>query len=316
MSSLNNLLLAYLIGLSVIFIILSYTFFSTFYYGNPYKYDFIRAFGKHAVLSFVGLFYTCGLWVDNIILWFSDYQVKIYDAFVFAPYYDNAVFLSYLTTIVTLVLFLVIIETEFYKTYKDYFGNVNSTQTLEEINISKHAMIESLEYNLFYAFMIQLLISISVVLLANPIFKYFNINYVIRDIFKVTTIGALFNISSFIYILVLLYFEKRKSALVIAFCFFTSNTALTLFFTTKPLQYTGYGFALASAFTFVVALIPLRRYLRNINYETFALQPLYLHEPHNIFVVLADFLNRRQDKKQNRATATIKTRSVAANKHP
>ncbi|NBK20476.1 MAG: hypothetical protein EOM68_00405 [Spirochaetia bacterium] len=129
-----------------------------------------------------------------------------------------------------------------------------------------------------------------------------NINYAIRDIFKVTTIGALFNISSFIYILVLLYFEKRKSALLIAFCFFTSNTVLTLFFRTQPLQYTGYGFALASAFTFVVALIPLRRYLKNINYETFALQPIYLTEPHNIFVVFADYLNRRCDRKLNRAT--------------
>lgn len=303
MTSLTNFLLSYLLGLSVTFIILSYTFFSTFRYGNPYKYDFVRSFGKHAVLSFIGLFYTCGLWVDNIIMWFTVYQVKVYDAFVFAPYYDNAVFLSYLTTIVTLVLFLVIIETEFYMTYRDYFGNVNSQQTLEEIDRSKETMIESLRYNLFYTFIVQLLVCISLVLLANPIFKFLTINYAIRDIFKVTTIGALFNISSFVIILVLLYFEKRKSALLVAFCFFSSNTLLTLFFRTQPLQYTGFGFALASAFTFVVALFPLLRYLKNINYETFALQPIYLTEPHNIFVVFADFLNRRCDKRL-KATAT------------
>ncbi len=298
MTTLTNFLVSYVIGLSVTFIVLAYTFFSTFHYGNPYTYDFIRAFGKHAVLGFIGLLYTCGLWVDNIILWFGDYQVKVYDTFVFAPYYDNAVFLSYLTTIVTLVLFLVIIETEFYKTYKEYFGNVNSTQTLEEIDASKNSMIESLRYNLFYTFMIQLLVSITLVLLAGPIFKVLNINYVIRDIFKLTTIGALFNISAFICILVLLYFEKKNSALLVAFCFFTSNAVLTLLFSKLPLQYTGYGFAIASAFTFVVALFPLRYYLRNINYETFALQPIYLHEPNDIFVKFAEFLNRRCDNKQ------------------
>jgi len=297
MESSTNFLLSYVIGLSLIFIILSYTFFSTFHHGNAYKYDFIRSFGKYAVLSFIGLFYTSGLWVDNIILWFSDYQVRIFNTFIFAPYYDNAIFLSYLSTIVTLVLFLVIIETEFYKKYKDYFGNANSMETLGEIEKSKNKMVESLKYNLFYTFMIQLLVSITLVLIANPLFKLLNINYIIRDIFKITTIGALFNISAFINILVLLYFEKKKSALFVALFFFLSNTIFTLYFCTKPLKYTGYGFAIASSFTFVVSLIFLRKYLMNINYETFALQPIYIKEPNNIFVKFADKLNSRYDDK-------------------
>ncbi len=294
----TNALLAYIFGLSVIFIILSHTFFSAFHYGSPYKYDFIRSFGKHGVLSFIGLFYTCGLWIDNIIIWFSDYQVKIYDLFIFAPYYDNAIFLSYLTTIVTLVLFLVIIETEFYVTYKTYFGNVNTSQTLEEINISKESMIESLTYNLFYTFIIQLLISVTVVLLADPIFRLLHLNYVIRDIFKITTIGALFNISSFIFILVLLYFEKRNSALLIAFSFLLSNTLFTLYFSTKPIEYTGYGFLIASIITFIIALIPITRYLKNINYETFALGPLYLKKSDNVASKFADFLNSRYSSQE------------------
>lgn len=159
-------------------------------------------------------------------------------------------------------------------------------------------MVESIRYNLFYTFMIQFLISISIVLLANPIFDFFGINYVIRDIFKITTVGALFNISFFIIILVLLYFEKRRSALLIAFSFFTSNTLLTLYFAAKGLKYTGYGFTVSSILTFIIALIMLSLYLNNINYETFALQPLYVQEPKDIFVKLANYLNNRVDKKQ------------------
>ena len=294
----TNFLLSYVIGLSSIFIILLYTFFSTFHYGNPHTYDFIGYFGKHISLSLIGLLYTCGLWIDNILLWFSDFQVKVYDVFIFAPYYDNVIFLSYLTTIVSLVLFLVIIETEFYERYRSYFRKVNSAQTLKEIDKSKYKMIESLRYNLSYTFMVQLLVNITLVLLANPIFDLLNINYLIRDIFKITAIGALFNISSFIIILVLLYFEKRRSALLIAACFFISNMGFTLLFRTRPLQYTGYGFAVASAFTFVVALVPLVSYLRNVNYDTFALQPMYMQESHDLFVKIADFLNKRADKKR------------------
>ena len=177
-------------------------------------------------------------------------------------------------------------------------------ETLGEIEKSKNKMVESLNYNLFYTFMIQFLVSITLVLIANPLFKLLHINYLIRDIFKITTIGAFFNISAFILILVLLYFEKRKNAFFVALSFFLSNTLLTLYFRTKPLKYTGYGFTIASGFTFILAIILFRSYLQNINYETFALQPIYIKERKDIFVKIADKLNNRYDNKHK----SIKTK--------
>ena len=296
----TNFLLSYILGLSLIFIILLYNFFSTFFYGNSEKYDFIKYFGKYAVLSLIGLFYTSGLWIDNLIMWFSVYEVDIYGTFIFAPFYDNAIFLSYLTTIVTLVLFLVIIETEFYETYREYYGKVNSAETLKEINKAKDKMIESLKYNLFYTFMIQLLVCITVVLLANPIFKILQINYAIRDIFKFTTIGALFNISAFINILVLLYFEKKGKALSIAIVFFTLNTLFTLYFRPRSIDYTGLGFTIASAITYVFSTILLHTYFSKINYETFALQPIYLKKQKDVFAKVANKLNDYTEEKSDK----------------
>ena len=297
LQSSTNFLISYVLGVTLILIFFLFNFFSTFYYGKAYKYDFIRYFGKFASLGLIGLFYTSGLWVDNVILWFSDFQVVIYDTFIFAPFYDNALFLSYLTTIPSLVLFLVIIETEFFIFYKHYFGYANSAHPLEVIEKSKREMRESLLYNLTYTFMAQLLISITLVLLANPIFKLLQINYLIRDIFKVTTIGASFNIFTFILILVLLYFEKRGKALSIAFIFFVLNGSLTYYFTTKPIEYTGYGFAIAAFISFLIAVSFLRDYLKNINYSTFALQPIYLKEKSDIFVKFALKMNSRVSEK-------------------
>lgn len=289
----TNFLFAYVIGISLIFIMFLFNFFSTFHTGKSFKYDFIRYFGKFVSLGLIGLFYTTGLWIDNLILWFSDFKVVIAGTFIFAPFYDNALFLSYLTTIPSLVLFLVVIETDFFNTYKQYFGNANSAATFKVIQDSKNRMKESLNYNLFYTFMIQFLITITLVLLANPIFELLQINYFIRDIFKVTSIGALFNIFTFIFILVLLYFEKRGKALVVAFSFITLNGLLTYLFTKLPFEYTGYGFAIAAFLSFIIALIMLRGYMDNINYTTFALQPIYINEPDDVFVSFAKRMNEK-----------------------
>lgn len=293
----TNFLIAYVVGLSLIFIVLLLNFFSTFHDGSIYKYDFIRYFGKHSVLCLIGLFYTLGLWIDNLILWFSDFKVKIYDTFIFAPFYDNAVFLAYLTTIVTLVLFLVTIETEFYSTYKKYFENANSQETLNVIENSKNKMIESLKYNLFYTFTFQFLITLTLVLIANPLFKFLEINYYIRDFFKITAIGAFFNISAFILLLILLYFEKRAKALIISICFFFTNTVFTIFFLNKPIEYTGFGFLIGSFITFILSILLLFNYFKNINYSTFALQPIYLSEDNGFFTKMANKLNSKNESK-------------------
>jgi len=293
----TNFLIAYVAGLSLIFIILLFNFFSTFHYGSIYKYDFISYFGKHSVLCLIGIFYTLGLWIDNLILWFSDFKVTIYNTFIFAPFYDNAVFLAYLTTIVTLVLFLVVIETEFYSTYKKYFENANSQETLNVIEKSKNKMIESLKYNLFYTFTFQFLITLTLILIANPLSKILGINYFIRDIFKITALGAFFNISAFIIILILLYFEKRAKALIISICFFFTNTYFTIFFLNKPIEYTGFGFLIGSFITFILSLILLFNYFNNINYSTFALQPIYLTESKGFFTKVASKINSKSESK-------------------
>ena len=212
-------------------------------------------------------------------------------------FYDNAVFLAYLTTIVTLVLFLVVIETEFYSTYKKYFENANSQETLNVIENSKNKMIESLKYNLFYTFTFQFLITLTLILFANPLSKILGINYFIRDIFKITALGAFFNISAFIIILILLYFEKRAKALIISICFFFTNTYFTIFFLNKPIEYTGFGFLIGSFITFILSLILLFNYFNNINYSTFALQPIYLTESKGFFTKVASKINSKSESK-------------------
>lgn len=291
-STSSNFLLSYLIGLSIIFIIFLYSILSTFHTGNKFRYDFLRYFNKYSNLAIIGFLYTFGMWIDNIILWFGELEFKLFNTYIYAPFYDNAIFLSYLTIIPTMVLFLVFIETDFYMDYKAYFGNANSKVDYNTIDLSYKKMKKSLVFNLFYTFSIQFLITLTCVCLSKPIFQFLKLNYLVRNIFRITAIGACFNVYFFIIILILLYFEKRGSAAFLAISFFVLNFSLTLYFRKFSIEYTGFGFTISSIVTFILSLILLVLYIRKANYSTFALQPIYIEKNRGIFVNLANKLNR------------------------
>ncbi len=271
-----NLLSAYLIGMTITYIMLAYTFLSTFYFGSRVEFDFLKYLDNLSSLFFIGLFYTLGLWIDDIIMWFSIIGVTVYDTYLYAPIYDNAVFFAYLTIIPTMVLFLVSVETEFYDTYKKYYTLVNGSGTLNEIEEARKEMQETIIRKTSQSFIIQALISITIVFLSRGIFNYFNISILIRDIFRICTFGALFNIYVLIFILIFLYFEARSRALVVAIVFFVSNLVLTLVFANKGLEYFGYGFLGGCLLTFILALLMLNRFFHNFNYRTFNLNPIII----------------------------------------
>lgn len=287
----SNLLFSYLIGMSVTFIMLLYNFLSTFYFGNRLEYDFLRYLNRFPSLFFIGLFYTLGLWIDDMLMWFSIAGVSVYGTYLYAPIYDNAVFLAYLTIIPSMVLFMVSVETDFYDHYKKYYGLANKAGSYREIAKAKKDMKTSLYRQLIHTFEIQALITVTLVLLSPIIFKALNISIIIRDIFRVAAFGALFNIFVLLIILVLLYFEVRKHALFISIIFFTANLLFTNYYSGKGLEFYGWGFFFGSLISLLVAMFILAVFMRNLNYSTFALQPLFSMKDKGIFVWLADRLN-------------------------
>lgn len=294
----SNLLFSYLMGMTLTVLILMYNFLSTFYVSNGKQYDFIRYLNKFPSLVFVGLFYTLGLWVDDIIMWFSIAGVNVYETYLYAPVYDNAVFLAYLTIIPTMVLFLVSVETEFYDTYKKYYGLANRTGTLAEIGVAKDAMQKKVYSELLNTFQIQAILSVSLVIFAKPLFEFFNLSIISRDIFQICTLGALCNIFILLIILILLYYEMRSQAVGIAFLFLIGNFVLTIFFSGKGLEYYGYGFFLGSLFAFIVAVVTLSVLVKKLNFRTFTLQPLFVEKERGVFVNLAEWLNKVYSNKR------------------
>lgn len=292
-SEASNLLLAYLIGIVVTYLILLHTFYATFPYGNNRSYDFVRYLGKVPELFWVGLLYTLGIWIDTILVWHSDWGSIICGTFRFSLHYDHAKFLAYLTIIPASVLFLVYVETQFYDKFKVYFQALREKKTLVEITEYKYDLARLLYRHIVYLFERQAIISLTIIVLADQIFMVLGFSPALKDMFRVTTLAALCNAMLLVVMLVLLYFEARRDALLSAATFFLVNLAATWVLLPYGPTYFGVSLFLAALCAFLVALRLLIAHLGDLTYRTFARQPFFIVADKSLWARLAEHLNAR-----------------------
>lgn len=271
----TNLLCAYTLGMGVTYMILLVAFLRTFIYSNRKEFEFLGYFKKVPSLFFIGLFYTLGLWVDDILMWFSVLGVDVFNTYRFAPIYDNAVFFAFLTIIPTMTLFMVSIETEFYDSYRNYFGLISSNGPLDHIDTARKKMIETLFRQIIYVMEIQIIITAISIIISRELFTILQMPLLFTEIFKITAAAALCNAFVLIIMLVLLYFEARMQALVIALMLFVGNMVWTIVFIPKGIDYYGFGYFIGSFTALLCAILVLGHFLKDITYFTFFRQPMF-----------------------------------------
>ncbi|SHG94425.1 exopolysaccharide Pel transporter PelG [Tepidibacter thalassicus] len=290
----SNLLLSYLIGIIVTYTFLSYSFFSTFYFTNNKEYDFLRYLSKFWKLFYVGLFYNVGLWIDNILVWYSQLGVDVFKIYRYSPIYDSAVFLAYLTVIPTMIFFMVFVETEFYDAYKKYYFLAMSSGRYEDIELSKEEMKNILYKQMVYIMEMQTIVTLTIIVISGKVFSHLGIFMIIRDIFRITSLGALCSIFILIIILIFLYFDEKDKALIISLLFLILNALFTLYFIPKGIEFYGLGYFISSFVTLIISIITVVRFLKYINYYTFAKQPLFIQKEKGIFVNIANAINNME----------------------
>ncbi len=283
----SNLLFAYILGITMTFALLLYSFLKNFESDSGREYDFIRYMDSFHTLFFTGLFYTLGLWVDDIIMWYSSLGVSIEDVYKYAPLYDNGVFLAYLTVIPTMILFMVSVETQFYDTYRKYFAFATQDASYEDIQLAKAEMKTCIYRNLIYIMENQTIISITCIVGAGFVFSRLGLPLIVKDIFRICTLGALCNIFVLIIILILLYFEARNHALAIAVSFLALNSLFTLYFLPMGVEFYGFGYFSGSFVSLCIAIVTMIIFLKELDYHTFARQPLFESKRQGFFTKLA-----------------------------
>lgn len=237
------------------------------------SFEFAQGKLLYPSLIAIGLLYNLGIWIDKFMFWYfpptSDAIVGHLRASLI---YDLPVFLSYLSIIPGMAVFLVRIETDFVEYYDKFYDAVREGGSLEYIESMRDEMVYSIQQGLGEIAKIQTL-AVLITFVAGPaLLRALNISELYLPLLYVQVIGAGLQVGLMAILNVFFYLDQRKLVLLLCIEFVVLNvvlTALTLWFGAALY---GYGFTVAVLITLCTGLVMLSRQLNRLEYETFMLQ--------------------------------------------
>ena len=239
---------------------------------NP-SFEWIKESVKYWELYPIGWIYYLSIWADDFIVWFSQYGYENPKGFRYSPVYDLPMFLAYLTIIPTMIMFVMVIETKFYKSYRNFYETLSKGASLSVIKSRHSAMMEELNHSLKMVMKIQFIFTIFFILL-NEV-EGLGLSGISRFILRTGLAGAMINGFFMMILLILLYFEFRREALFSVIVVFVANTTIS-FFTLKFLGFksAGIGYTLSFFIGTITSYEMLKRRLKDLIRIEYLRQPL------------------------------------------
>ena len=269
----EGMLTGFLAGQTLLLFWLVWRIFEEFKNEDPFNLDFLSAFKAYPSLAWAGLFYSAAIWIDKFLFWFGPTGIRVNTLFYTHFPYDSAMFFAYLTIVPSLALFLVRVETEFYTRYKAYFGGILNKEPLSVIEARKADLIDTLRRSLGSVIIYQGICTIAVIVLIPYLLDWMEVSRAHAPLFRVACIAGVFHVLLLVMLVILLYFDFRKTVMWIAALFLASNTGLTYLTLDHPAAY-GWGYMAAALLSLVVALGLLWNRLQNLEFITFVQQPV------------------------------------------
>jgi polysaccharide biosynthesis protein PelG len=266
----TGLLLGYNIGLTLILYVLVAKILAEFPYTFRWPQKFLSYFGEHNYLWAGALIYNCAAWSDKWVMWAFAPETRVFPTGMIAyPIYDSSMFLSFLSILPAVAIFTVILESQFYEKYVDYYRDIAEHASLERIESSHTKLITSLSKTAKDMFLLQAAISISFILLSPYLVGLLGMNYTQIGIFRVGTLGALFHII-FLYIcIILIYFDMKKTVFQLNIVLLITNLSFSFVSVKLGFPAYGYGYFMATLVSVMVAYIVILDVLKKMTYYTF-----------------------------------------------
>ena len=105
------------------------------------------------------------------------------------PLYDSAMFLAFLTMVPAIALFTVFVKTEFLDHYRAFYASIEQHGTLAQIRRNHQRIVDSLLAGGRQLLILQVVVSVSVAVLAPAIIELARLHYVQLSIFRLGTLG-------------------------------------------------------------------------------------------------------------------------------
>jgi uncharacterized membrane protein len=221
----------------------------------------------------IGLFFNLAIWADEYVFWYTDVtSIPMIGNVRQSVVYDLPVSLAYLSIIPGMAIFFLRLEVDFAIVYEKYFEGVVEGATLAQLFLYKNEMIRILRITIKEALVVQGIFNIFLYLISKPLFSLLNLPFSALPLFYVDLIATQAQLLVMNLLAFLFYLDRRKEALVVTFVLFIANASFTkLSIILSPYLY-GYGTAAAMLTGSVIAMIYLRKVIKELEYETFMLQ--------------------------------------------
>jgi uncharacterized membrane protein len=267
---LESYMLSFLIGQTLLFLLLMAFMFKEFPSDYLIAFDFFKKVYKD--LIWIGLLLNSSIWVDKFLFWFNPLTSSDGIGYLrYSPIYDYPIFLAYLSIAPAMAVFLLRIETDFSLFYDKYFSAAREDGTLKELYLYANEMIDSARVGLMEIVRIQTLIGFLIVLFAEDIFELLNIPIVYIPLFIVDLIGTTLQVFFMSIVTILFYLDKRREILILVSLLFLLNLSLTLYSQHLGPYFYGYGAAVAYFIVSLFGLLFLNKSFKRFHYETFML---------------------------------------------
>lgn len=236
-------------------------------------FDFLQRDKLYYSLVWIGLLYNFGVWADKFMFWFfTPTSQAIIGHLRASLIYDMPVFLSYLSIIPGMAVFLVRIETDFVEYYDRFYDAVRGGGSLEYIEEMRDEMVYAIQQGLGEIAKIQTL-AVLVTFVAGPwLLDTLGISRLYLPLLQVQVVGAGLQVGLMAVLNVFFYLDQRRIVLGLCLEFVVLNILLTGWTLWHGAALYGYGFALAMLLTLATGLFLLTRQLNRLEYQTFMLQ--------------------------------------------
>ncbi len=239
------------------------------------SFDFLQRDKIYISLILTGLFYNAGVWVDKLLFWTDSLTgTQIMGPLRASPIYDLPIFLSYLSLIPGMAVFLLRIETDFSEKCEIFYKTITSGGTLEQISAAKKELAQAVWLGMLAMLKVQCATTFILLMLGDELVMELGIAPMYRSLLTIQLVAVVMLLLLLAVLNVLFYLDQRQAALRLCLLFFASNTLFSWLSLYLGSNYFGYGFALSVLLTASVGLVILLRKLENLEYETFMLQPI------------------------------------------
>ena len=235
--------------------------------GQPFA--FVGCFRRYGDLALGALAYNAAIWVDKWIMWMAPERDLLHSGLVSFPDYDGAMFLAYLSIVPSIAAFTLTIETGFFEKYQRFYDDIQRRAPYSRIEINHRELTRSFLDGVRNFLVLQGSVSIAAILMAPQIFELLGINFRQLAIFRLGLLGAFFHAGFLFLLIILSYFDQRRSYMALGALLLAANGAFTMVSLHMGFAWYGYGYFLSMLAAFGCAFVVSARLIGRLPYETF-----------------------------------------------